>query len=211
MKNKLHPFHAGIWVMININKCMCKTRLFFVPQKQYLFKKITMTKLFNFVIAGAIATSMVGCNSATTDSKTSEATEAKESSGFDLVAAKSTIESQNAKFIETFKKGDSSGVAALYTSDAMVMPPNMESVKSNGLASFWGTMMHMGVKDLKLLSDDVAGNKDQLVETGRYELYDAQNKIMDKGKYVVVWKQENGEWKLFRDIFSSDLPAPPAK
>ena len=49
------------------------------------------------------------------------------------------------------------------------------------------------------------------LETGRYELYDAQNKILDKGKYVVVWKQENGEWKLFRDIFNSDLPAAPAK
>ena len=62
-----------------------------------------MAKLFNIVTAAAIATFMLACNSATTDSKTSDATEAKEGSGFDLVAAKSTIESQNAKFIETFK------------------------------------------------------------------------------------------------------------
>ena len=41
-----------------------------------------MTKLLNFLIAVAIATFMLACNSATTDSKTSEATEAKESSGF---------------------------------------------------------------------------------------------------------------------------------
>ena len=40
-----------------------------------------------------------------------------------------------------------------------------------------------------------------------YELYDAENKMIDKGKYVVVWKPVNGEWKLFRDIFNSDMPA----
>ena len=170
-----------------------------------------MAKVFNFVTAAAILPFMLACNSATTDSKTSEAAEAKESSGFDLVAAKSTIESQNAKFVETFKKGDSTGMAAMYADDAMILPPNMESVKPNGIAAFWGTFMHMGVKDFKLLADDLAGNKDQLVETGRYEIYDAANKMMDKGKYVVVWKPVNGEWKLFRDIFNSDLPAAPAK
>ena len=71
--------------------------------------------------------------------------------------------------------------------------------------------MRMGVKDFNLFADDLAGNKDQLVETGRYEIYDAQNKMLDKGKYVVVWKPVNGEWKLFRDIFNSDVPAAPAK
>jgi ketosteroid isomerase-like protein len=170
-----------------------------------------MTKLLNLLIAVAVVTFMLACNSATTESKTSEATEAKESSGFDLVAAKSTIESQNAKFIETFKKGDSTGMAAMYADDAMILPPNMESVKPNGIAAFWGLFMHMGIKDFKLLADDLAGNKDQLAETGRYELYDAENKMMDKGKYVVVWKSVNGEWKLFRDIFNSDMPAAPAK
>jgi hypothetical protein len=50
-----------------------------------------------------------------------------------------------------------------------------------------------------------------LVETGRYEIYGAENKLMDKGKYVVAWKPVNGDWKLYRDIFNSDMPAAPAK
>jgi ketosteroid isomerase-like protein len=28
-----------------------------------------------------------------------------------------------------------------------------------------------------------------------------------KGKYIVLWKKENGKWKLHRDISNSDLPA----
>jgi hypothetical protein len=29
---------------------------------------------------------------------------------------------------------------------------------------------------------------------------DEQNKVKDKGKYVVIWKKENGQWKEYRDI-----------
>jgi len=61
-----------------------------------------MIKLFNHVIAVVIVTFVLSCNAAPTDNKTSEAAEAKESASFDLVAAKSTIESQNAKFIDAF-------------------------------------------------------------------------------------------------------------
>jgi ketosteroid isomerase-like protein len=31
---------------------------------------------------------------------------------------------------------------------------------------------------------------------------------MDRGKYIVVWKDEGGKWKLHRDIWNSSLPAP---
>jgi ketosteroid isomerase-like protein len=30
--------------------------------------------------------------------------------------------------------------------------------------------------------------------------------IADKGKYIVVWKKEDGKWKLHRDLSNSDLP-----
>ena len=46
-----------------------------------------------------------------------------------------------------------------------------------------------------------------LAETAHYEMYGADNKLLDKGKYVVVWKPVNGEWKLYRDIWNSSMPA----
>ncbi len=30
---------------------------------------------------------------------------------------------------------------------------------------------------------------------------------LDAGKFIVVWKQEAGQWKLHRDIFNSSMPA----
>jgi ketosteroid isomerase-like protein len=36
---------------------------------------------------------------------------------------------------------------------------------------------------------------------------DKDGKQIDKGKYIVLWKKEDGKWKLFRDCYNSDLPA----
>lgn len=71
-----------------------------------------------------------------------------------------------------------------------------------------GKFYQIGVKELKLDVQDVTGNEDMLTETGTYELIGDNNKSLDKGKYVVVWRNENGSWKIFRDIFNTNLPAP---
>ena len=170
-----------------------------------------MKKSLNQLIIAATAIFMAACNTASTDSKTAETTGTKESPAFDLATAKSSIEADNVKFIEDFKKGDSAAVAAHYAEDAWILPPNSEPIKGNGIAAFWGSFIRMGVKDFKLMTDDVAGNEDQLAETGRYEIYGAENKLLDKGKYVVVWKPVNGSWKLYRDILNTSMPATPAK
>ena len=39
-----------------------------------------------------------------------------------------------------------------------------------------------------------------LVELGKYELKDNKGNLKGNGKYLVVWKNENGNWKLYRDI-----------
>jgi len=57
------------------------------------------------------------------------------------------------------------------------------------------------------MTDEVTGNGEMLAETAHYEMYGADNKLLDKGKYVVVWKPVNGEWKLYRDIWNSSMPA----
>jgi hypothetical protein len=31
--------------------------------------------------------------------------------------------------------------------------------------------------------------------------------ILDTGKYIVIWKRENGAWKWHRDIWNSSRPA----
>src|SRR4051812_8899888 len=45
--------------------------------------------------------------------------------------ARAAIEAANAEFSEAFARGDSKALAALYTSDAIVFPPDSEMIHGN--------------------------------------------------------------------------------
>ena len=147
----------------------------------------------------------ISCNNSSDN--TNKVESQKDSTSFDLSKAKSVIENMDAKFSDAVRKGDSATMASEYADDAMVFPPNSEVVKKEGIESFWGGLLRMGVKDFKLTTDDVTGNADMLAETGRYEVLGVGNKSLDKGKYVVTWRNYNGNWKIFRDIWNTSMTA----
>lgn len=45
-----------------------------------------------------------------------------------------------------------------------------------------------------------------LISGSKLLILDKDGKQLDKGKYIVLWKKEEGKWKLFRDCYNSDLP-----
>lgn len=67
----------------------------------------------------------------------------------------------------------------------------------------------MGIRDIKLTMDEVTGGNEIVAETGIYEVFADKGQAIDKGKYIVIWKEENGKWKMHRDIWNTDMPAPP--
>jgi len=54
---------------------------------------------------------------------------------------------------------------------------------------------------------DITGTQTFIIETGNYEMMNGNKSLIDRGKYVVVWGSRNGEWKLYRDIGSTSMPA----
>lgn len=165
-----------------------------------------MKKHCSLLIAGII-TLLLSCQETATE-KTDNNTMADTTvttNTFDIDKARSWIESDNAKFVEEVKKGDSNALAAHYASDAWVMFDNSEPFKGTAIASAWGGAIRSGMKDLKITTVDLTGNAELLVETGMYEMIGDGNKTLDKGKYVVVWKPANGGWKIYRDIGNSNM------
>ena len=138
-------------------------------------------------------------------------TTAKENTANDAENVKEAIKKEDAAFENEVRSGDSSALAAHYISGALVMPPNSEPIKETDIAGFWGSVIRMGVKELKINITDIAGDGNVVAETGSYEMFGAENKSLDKGKYVVVWKKDNGNWKIYRDMFSSNLAVQGAK
>ncbi len=118
------------------------------------------------------------------------------------------IAAANAKFMEAFNRGDAAGVAALYTEDGAILPPNADITSGReAIQAFWQAVMNMGVKSATLASVEVADHGDTAIEVGQYTLSGDVGQLLDAGKYVVIWKHLQGEWKLYRDIWNSSRPA----
>jgi ketosteroid isomerase-like protein len=130
---------------------------------------------------------------------------------FDLAAVKAAIAESNATYGDAFIKNDASLLIAKYTKDGCIMPSGAPKMcGAEGLSGFFGVAQKvMGVKNVKLTTEEVMGGADAVVETGTYELFGEGNKSIDNGKFVVAWKMEEGKWKMHRDIFTSSV-APPA-
>ena len=137
------------------------------------------------------------------------ASEAK--SVFDIDSARASISSSLKSFAEAVQRGDSTAIASFYTSDAQLLPPNSEPISgAPGIISFSGAFMKMGIKNAKFFTTELYGGEDGLTEVGNYEMYGDGGKIFDRGKYIALWKKENGVWKMYRDMFSSNMPLPSA-
>lgn len=156
-------------------------------------------KTFSKLIAAALlCASVTACNKPTEPVST-----------FDLEKAKAGITEINQKFMNAVASGDSVNAAGLYHSQAILMPANSEALSgADKLTSFFGEGARLGVTGLKLQTTAVWGNADVVVEEGTFELSSKEGAPLDHGKYIVLWKEENGQWKLYRDIWNSNVPPP---
>ncbi len=60
---------------------------------------------------------------------------------------------------------------------------------------------------MKLATRDVEELANTAIELGTYTLFGANEQRLDQGKYLVVWKEEMGQWKLHQDIWNTSMPA----
>ena len=92
------------------------------------------------------------------------------------------------------------------------MPPNHGAVEGRAaIAAFFAGFPPM--ESLRFGPVEAHGAGDVAYVYGNYSLAmlppGAESAVTDHGKYIEVWRrQEDGSWKLSRDIFNSDVPLP---
>ena len=122
---------------------------------------------------------------------------------------RTAIEAANEKFVAAFNSGDAAGVAALYTEQGQLLPPNSDVLTGHqAIQGFWQAVMDMGIKKASLEVVETEDFGETATEVSKYTLFDQAGQELDQGKYIIIWKQEGGEWRLHRDIFNSSLPTP---
>jgi uncharacterized protein (TIGR02246 family) len=123
---------------------------------------------------------------------------------------RTAIEAANAQFSAAAAKGDGAALAALYSTDGQVMPAGSAPIRgAEAIQKFWQGALDSGVAVVGLKTIDVFGRGPTATEVGEYELRDKTGKVLDHGKYIVIWRHSDGTWKLLRDMFSTNVP--PAK
>jgi ketosteroid isomerase-like protein len=124
-----------------------------------------------------------------------------------LEEAKKAIAASNEIYFQAFVKGDSSLFIDRYAKDCWIMPPNAPALCGEDAAlEFFKTAYHtFGLRNGKFITIDVFGDGGEFVtEEGFWQSFDADNKLFDNGKFLVLWKKTPDGWKMFRDSFSSD-------
>ena len=119
------------------------------------------------------------------------------------------IAQANQQFMKAFNQSNAGDVAGCYSAGAQLFPANVGTISGrDNIQGFWQAVMDMGVKTagLETVELDVLG--ETVIEVGRYTLLGDQEQVLDAGKYLVVWKTEQGQWKLHRDIWTTSLPVP---
>lgn len=122
---------------------------------------------------------------------------------------KSAIEAANAQFSAAAARGDGAALAALYSPDGQVMPAGSVPIRgTEAIQKFWQGALDSGVAAVGLKTIDVFGHGPTATEVGEYELRDKAGKVLDHGKYIVIWQHADGKWILLRDMFSTNVPPP---
>ena len=129
-------------------------------------------------------------------------------STFNMTSMQKIIDEKNKVFGKAFGNGDSATMVNNYTKDAKLFPPNSnEIIGKDSIGVVISEYLKFGIKEFKDETTALYGNEANLIEEGKFFMGDGKGNVIDKGKYICVWRKEDGVWKVYSDIFNTSLPA----
>jgi ketosteroid isomerase-like protein len=163
--------------------------------------KQPMVVAFAVTFAGLLA---VGC-AHHVDSSPGEDNRATTS--LDLAAMRKIIDERNALFTRAHVEGDRATIDGMFTRDAKVLPPGAEPVIGRAaIDQLTRNYIEFGIADFREVTTDFYGNDDLLIDQGDYVLVYGKENTIEKGKYLNVWRKEDGAWKIHSNIWNTNSP-----
>ena len=105
---------------------------------------------------------------------------------------------------------DIDALVMIYTSDARLMPPNGEMASGgDAVRTIFGGMLEAGLS-VDLVSIEAQASGDIGYDVGTYTMMDGDT-VVDTGKFIEIFHRgDDGEWRISTDMWSSNVPVPPA-
>ena len=129
---------------------------------------------------------------------------------------KASVRAVDAEWARAAKVGNGEAIAALYASDAVLLPPGEPMVKGDAAKKYWVDFANGFSGPVELNTMAVEGGGDVASAIGTYSMTLTPKKAgakpmpKEEGKYIEVLKrQDDGSWKIVYDIWNPN--APPAK
>lgn len=111
-------------------------------------------------------------------------------------------------WVAAYSKGDVDAILALYAEDAVVMPPGVPAASNHealreflttDIATSAGTTLELGAS-----TSGVSGNLGW--HAGAFTVKDTSGNLRGTGKYMEVWRKQDGKWLILRDMWNLDAP-----
>lgn len=120
-------------------------------------------------------------------------------SSIDIEKLRPLIESRDALYSKYILEGDSVAIAAMYAKDGSI-----GCKKGPEILSAAGSWIRSSIKNdsrnVSFKTATLTADGDLLIETGTAEGRSNAGELKYTFRFLVVWKKEEGVWKLYRDI-----------
>lgn len=119
----------------------------------------------------------------------------------------SALETLGEQWEAALNAGDVDAIAAFYTEDCRLMPPNGElEIGREAVREEFSGMIAAGLGG-RLETIEAVTAADIGYRVGTFTITSADGAVVDRGKFIETWRNEDGAWKIANDIWNSDMPA----
>ena len=133
--------------------------------------------------------------------------------GVDVNAEMLEIRELDRLWLVTFSEKDIEGAMQFFAPDAVLMPAHAPAIAGKESIQAWFESWLPNPAVTSTFAPDeieVAASGDLAYDRGTYQftMETPEGRFRDTGKYLIVWKIIDGEWKAIFDISNSDLASP---
>jgi uncharacterized protein (TIGR02246 family) len=111
------------------------------------------------------------------------------------------VEAGGRRLLEALEAGEAAAMADCYTPDAALYPLLGPVVRGRDeIERHAQHLIDTGIKSFRIEADEIVGAGDEVVEIGTRTFWNAAGQEVAKVRFLTVWKQVDGLWRIHRDM-----------